>query len=93
LRIFYVDTFAEVVMRIRVQKWGNSLALRIPKSFAAETALGQGAEVDLTLEEGRLVVTPLTHPEYTLESLLSRITPDNIHRETDTGPGVGDEVW
>jgi antitoxin MazE len=80
-------------MRIRVQKWGNSLALRIPKSFAAETALGQGAEVDLTLEAGRLVVTPLTHPEYTLDALLSRITPDNLHRETDTGPAVGDEVW
>jgi antitoxin MazE len=80
-------------MRIRVQKWGNSLALRIPKSFAAETALGQGAEVDLTLEEGRLVVTPLVHSEYTLDDLLSRITPENLHREIDTGPAVGDEVW
>lgn len=80
-------------MRIRVQKWGNSLALRIPKSFAAETALGQGAEVNLTLEEGRLVVTPMTHPVYTLDDLLARITPENVHREIDTGPAVGDEVW
>ena len=40
-------------MRVRVQKWGNSLALRIPKSFASETALASGAEVDLTIEDGR----------------------------------------
>jgi antitoxin MazE len=80
-------------MRVRVQKWGNSLALRIPKSFAAETALGPGAEVDLTLEEGRLMVTPLTHPAYTLDDLLARITPDNVHREIDTGPAVGGEAW
>ncbi len=80
-------------MRMRIQKWGNSLALRIPKSFAAETALDQGAEVDLTLEEGRLVVTPLANPEYRLDDLLSRITADNLHREADTGPAVGDEAW
>jgi antitoxin MazE len=80
-------------MRIRVQKWGNSLALRIPKSFAVEMAIRQGAEVDLTLEEGRLVVTPLPHAGYPLDALLARVTPDNIHREIDTGRAVGDEVW
>ena len=80
-------------MRIRVHKWGNSLALRIPESFAAEMALGRGAEVNLTLEAGRIVATPLTYPEYTLDDLLSRITPDNLHREIDAGPGVRDEIW
>jgi antitoxin MazE len=81
------------MMRVRIQKWGNSLALRIPRSFAAETALDQGAEVDLTLEEGRLVVTPLQHPEYRLDDLLARITPDNLHDEIDTGGAVGREAW
>ena len=80
-------------MRARIQKWGNSLALRIPRSFAAETALGQGAEVDLTIENGCLVVTPLAAPEYTLDDLLARVTPDNLHGEVDTGPAVGDEAW
>jgi antitoxin MazE len=80
-------------MRIRIQKWGNSLALRIPRSFAAETALGQGAEVDLTLEEGRLVVTPIESPEYRLDEMLSRITPENLHDEVDTGGAVGGEAW
>lgn len=80
-------------MRVRVQKWGNSLALRIPRSFAVETALDPGSEVDLKLEGGRLVITPLHEPAYRLDDLLARVTPENLHTETDTGPSVGDEVW
>ena len=45
-------------LRLRVQKWGNSLALRIPAAFARETGIGSGAEVDLTLDDGRLIITP-----------------------------------
>ncbi|MCJ7831953.1 MAG: AbrB/MazE/SpoVT family DNA-binding domain-containing protein, partial [Actinobacteria bacterium] len=45
-------------MRLRVQKWGNSLALRIPAAFARETGIASGAEIDLTLDAGRLVITP-----------------------------------
>jgi antitoxin MazE len=91
--IFLVDTCKEALMRVRVQKWGNSLALRIPKSFATETALDSGAEVDLTLEEGRLVVTPRRAPSYELSELLTHISPENLHREVDTGPSVGSEAW
>ena len=80
-------------MRVRVQKWGNSLALRIPKSFASETALDSGAEVDLTVEDGRLVITPLAAPAYSLDELLSRVTDSNLHGEHDTGPNVGAEAW
>jgi antitoxin MazE len=80
-------------MRVRVQKWGNSLALRIPKSFATETALDSGSEVDLTLEEGKLVITPLHETAYDLEALLSDVTPENLHRESDTGASVGGEAW
>jgi antitoxin MazE len=79
-------------MRVRVQKWGNSLALRIPKSFASETALDSGSEVDLTLEQGKLVITPLHRTVYDLEALLSNVTPENLHREIDTGPDVGGEA-
>ncbi|HEU0013237.1 MAG TPA: AbrB/MazE/SpoVT family DNA-binding domain-containing protein [Longimicrobium sp.] len=80
-------------MRVRVQKWGNSLALRIPRSFASETALETGSEVDLTLEDGRLVVTRVRNPEFTLDGLLARVTPENRHDEIDTGPSVGREAW
>jgi antitoxin MazE len=80
-------------MRTKVQKWGNSLALRIPKSFAAEVGLDEEAAVDLTLVEGKLVVTPLAVNEYTLEELLAQVTDENIHAELSTGDAVGAEVW
>lgn len=80
-------------MRAQVQQWGSSLALRIPNAFAAETALSSGSEVDLTLEDGRLVITPAGRPRYTLDELVARITPENRHPEIDTGPAVGNEVW
>ena len=80
-------------MRVQVQKWGNSLALRIPKSFARETGLAAASDVDLTIENGRLVVTPLSKPKHTLEELLGRVTAENLHDEVDTGPGVGAEAW
>jgi antitoxin MazE len=72
-------------MRTRVQRWGNSLALRIPPAFAAETTIEQGSEVEITVEGGRLVVTPLAEQAFSLEALLAEITPDNLHAETDTG--------
>ena len=80
-------------MRARVQKWGNSLALRIPKSFASETALDFGAEVDLTVEDGRLIITPLEATPYALDALLAGVTASNLHGEFDTGSGVGAEAW
>ena len=80
-------------MKINVQKWGNSLALRIPKSFALETHIKQGASVDISLEKGKLVIKPIPEKKYTLDDLLSRITKQNIHKEVDTGQIVGREVW
>jgi antitoxin MazE len=80
-------------MKTRIQKWGNSLALRIPKSFAAESHLEQGMLVDVSLHDGNLLVTPLRPPTVTLEALLQGITPQNLHHEVDTGPAVGNEAW
>lgn len=80
-------------MRTRVQKWGNSLALRIPKSFAAEVGLQKETSVEVSLEDGRLVVTPVSQPKPTLEQLLAKITKDNLHNEVDTGPAAGNEIW
>jgi len=80
-------------MRTRVQRWGNSLALRIPKPFAAEVGLEPGSPVEVSLVDGKLVVAPIVEPVPTLEDLLARVTEDNLHREVDTGPAVGHEVW
>ena len=80
-------------MKARVQKWGNSLALRIPKSFAEEAGLHEDAPVELSLVEGRLVVQPILPQPLTLEELLRCITDENLPGEWDTGPAVGKEVW
>lgn len=80
-------------MRTKVQKWGNSLALRIPKSFATETSLEPNTEVELSLLDGKLVIAPVVDTEYRLDDLLAKITPENIHAEVDTGASAGNESW
>jgi len=80
-------------MKTRVQKWGNSLALRIPKSFAAEAGLRANGAVELSVVEGTLVIRPIEPQPLTLEELLRGITDDNLPSEWDTGPTTGKEVW
>jgi len=79
-------------MQTRVQKWGNSLALRIPKAYAAAMGLGPNSLVAVAVEGEKLVLTPVK-PKYTLDELLAGVTKDNIHPEWDTGPAVGNEAW
>lgn len=80
-------------MRTRVQKWGNSLALRIPKSFASEINLEPGSEVELTLADGKLVILPSVRSDFSLAELLASVTDSNLHGEFDTGTAAGNEVW
>ena len=61
-------------MQTKVQKWGNSLALRIPKSFAVEVGLTDNIPVDLSLVDGKLVVTPLVPTTFKLHELLAQVT-------------------
>ena len=76
-----------------MKKWGNSLALRIPKPLAAEVGLEGISPVDLSLMDGRLVITPAVEPELSLATLLAQVTEENLHGEVDSGPAVGGEVW
>ena len=80
-------------MITRIQKWGNSLALRIPKSFATEIGLHRETSVDVSLANGKLLITPVAKPKLSLEELLSQVTEENIHHEIDTGPSMGNEAW
>jgi antitoxin MazE len=81
-------------MKTKIQKWGNSLAVRIPKSFAVETKMTQDSVVDLSLHDGQIVLKlHKGEPRYTLEDLLDGITDENIHPETDWGQPVGKEIW
>ena len=86
------------MVKIEFQKWGNSLALRIPSAFAKEVGAVEGRRAELTVESGALVVKvaaakPRKRRRYRLEDLIAGITPETYHRETDWGPAVGNEVW
>ena len=80
-------------MKARIQKWGNSLALRIPKSFAAHSNIEQGSVVDLSLDNGKMIVEAAKEQEYSLDELLARVTKNNLHTEVDFGAPVGKEAW
>jgi antitoxin MazE len=80
-------------MQTKVQKWGNSLGLRIPKSFAEQAGVEAGSEVDLSVEDGELIVRPRRQPRYELKDLLRSVTAKNVHKEVETGDPVGREAW
>ena len=80
-------------MKARIQKWGNSLALRIPKALAEEVHVRQNTQVEISLVDGKIVVEPVKTPDWTLEDLLEGITEENLHLEVESGPSVGKEVW
>ncbi len=79
-------------MQARVQKWGNSLALRIPKHLADEVGLRENSAVELSLRDNELVIAQVVKTGFSLADLLAQVTDANLHREVDTGPAVGGEV-
>lgn len=79
-------------MRAAIRKWGNSLALRIPRALAESAGIAAGSEVEIALSDGRIVVEPVD-PRDTLESLLAQVTPENRHAEVRSGPATGEEAW
>lgn len=81
------------ILKTQVQKWGNSLALRIPKAFAVDLGLTQDTPVELSLEDGKLVIRPSSIQRYELGSLLTRVTQANLHGEQNYGEAVGSEEW
>jgi len=80
-------------VRTKIQKWGNSLGLRIPKSFAQEVEVEAGSPVDISVDRGRLIIRLARFPAYRLEELVSGITKKNLHEEIPTGDATGREAW
>ncbi|WP_229776829.1 AbrB/MazE/SpoVT family DNA-binding domain-containing protein [Alicyclobacillus cellulosilyticus] len=72
-----------------VQKWGNSLAVRIPSAVAEKLAIRQGSEIEFIIEDNAIILKP-KKKKPTLEELLAKITPENRHAEIDFGV-EGDE--
>ena len=80
-------------MVTKVQKWGNSLGLRIPRSLASEAEVGDGSTVDITFHGGELVIRPLRRRRYSLDEMVAGIDDANRHGEVSTGAPVGNESW
>jgi antitoxin MazE len=81
------------MMLSHIQKWGNSLALRIPQSVAREIGLNQDSSVEISLVDGKLIIAPIVKRKVTLDKLLAQVTDENIHHEVKTGSAQGCEVW
>jgi antitoxin MazE len=79
-------------MTTTVQKWGNSLALRLPKALAAEARLSEGAQIELVRTEKGLLLKLARKRRWRLADLVAGITPENLHPATDWGPDVGREI-
>jgi antitoxin MazE len=77
----------------KVQKWGNSIALRTRKAIARQISLQPNSPVELVIDGDRLVVTPLAEPVFSLDELLSAVTGENRQDEFDTGAAAGNEAW
>lgn len=79
-------------MRVTVKKWGNSAAVRIPAAVMEAARIATDAVVDVSEEDGRIVIVPMRSESFDLDTLVSKMTPDNLHEEADFGSPVGREA-
>lgn len=80
-------------MQANIQKWGNSLAIRIPKILTEETGVSEGSSVEMTLENGKIILKPLHTNKYSLNDLLKKVNKNNLHDEINTNEPLGNEIW
>ena len=80
-------------MTTKVQKWGNSLAVRVPKELARGLHMREGSNVVLSSEGDALVIRPGKTSKVTLIELLKKVDMKNVHGESDWGKPVGNETW
>ncbi|WP_105383224.1 AbrB/MazE/SpoVT family DNA-binding domain-containing protein [Neorhizobium alkalisoli] len=79
-------------MRVTVKKWGNSASVRIPAAIMEAARLQVDTVVDVSEENGRIIIEPMREAEFDLDQLVAGITPDNLHDEVDFGPPMGKEA-
>lgn len=79
-------------MRTTIQKWGNSLSVRLPKAVTEKVGLKESDPVEIEIQGNKVVLLPQTVKEYTLKELLKGVTKRNLHDETDFGGAVGREM-
>ncbi len=78
-------------MTVALKKWGNSLALRIPKDILNTLSINENSIMELSVNNGMLTIKPKSNT--LLETLVSQINSENLHKEIETGGSVGNEEW
>jgi len=91
----YLHTYTLTLMTTisKTQKWGNSLAVRIPKETAKKLSLSDGSKVQVKEDRGTIRIVPMQKARMSLDEMIKRITPKNRHKEIDWGKPVGKEIW
>jgi antitoxin MazE len=79
-------------MTATIQKWGNSLAVRLPKAIATEARITEGVQIELVKTKEGILLKPARRRAYRVSQLVAAITPQNLHAETCWGPSVGAEI-
>ena len=80
-------------MKTKIKKWGNSLALRIPKYLASDANLELNEWVDISIDKDSIIIKPIREKKYSLKNLLADVSENNLHGEIDSDAPVGKEVW
>jgi len=87
------NTWEVPLVHVRVQKWGNSLAVRIPKPLAEDAEVKEGTILNLAVSEGKVVATPVQKKKLSLKQLLAKVNKKNLYAEVDFGSPAGREIW
>lgn len=77
----------------RVKQWGNSLAIRVPKSIAQDLGISNDSSIQIISDGTSAIIKPRRQVPVTLHELIDQVTPDNVHSEVDWGEPVGSELW
>ncbi|MGV8125255.1 MAG: AbrB/MazE/SpoVT family DNA-binding domain-containing protein [Candidatus Xenobiia bacterium LiM19] len=80
-------------MRLKVRKWGNSLAIRIPKDIASLSSIHLNTCIEVEVGDKYLVLKPVEEHQPALSDLIEKITHLNLHSEISSGEPQGNEIW
>lgn len=81
------------IMKTKLKKWGNSLAVRIPNAFIKQTNMVEDEYISLYMQDNKIIIEGFKDKEYSLDELVSHINKNNIHKEQTFGKPEGNEVW
>ena len=80
-------------MQTKLQKWGNSYAVRLPRAVVRESGLREGEPLEIEASGRHIRLRRASRGDYRLDQLVKRIRKANRHEEADFGAAQGREAW